>query len=242
MPEQMMQPGCGVELGVPDSLANLAQEVERSEPAAPPINQLSQDPELVQEFLMEAREHLSRIEALMIEIESGASGAESVHGVFRSFHTIKGLAGFLDYEVIQSVAHEVETLLDKARTGALVLTPARVEAVLRAGDYIGTWLGYIEEPAVRPLPADHSSLVALVQSAMAETGESSGPDQGQPEQAEAHEPAPLEAQTERIYESAASDGRSSEDGHGDAHGASRPALQKDEPARTGPRPQIGQAG
>jgi two-component system chemotaxis sensor kinase CheA len=203
MPEQMMQPGCEIELGVPDSLANLAQEVERSEPAAPPVNQLAQDPELVQEFLMEAREHLSRIEALMIEIESGASSAESVHGVFRSFHTIKGLAGFLDYEVIQSVAHEVETLLDKARTGALVLTPARVEAVLRAGDYIGSWLGYIEEPAVRPLPAGHSSLVALVQSAMAETGESSGPNQGQTEQAEAQEKAPVEAQTERVYETAA---------------------------------------
>ena len=203
MPEQMIKPGCGIEPGVPDSLANLAQEVERSEPAALPVNQLAQDPELVQEFLMEAREHLSRIEALMIEIESGASSAESVHGVFRSFHTIKGLAGFLDYEVIQAVAHEVETLLDKARTGSLILTPARVEAVLRSGDYIGTWLGYIEDPAACPQPAEHSSLVALVQSVMAETGESTGPEQGQPEQAEEQEKEPLEAQTERVHEVAA---------------------------------------
>ncbi len=203
MPEQMIKPGCGIEPGVPDSLANLAQEVEHSEPAALPVNQLAQDPELVQEFLMEAREHLSRIEALMIEIESGASSAESVHGVFRSFHTIKGLAGFLDYEVIQAVAHEVETLLDKARTGSLILTPARVEAVLRAGDYIGTWLGYIEDSAACPQPAEHSSLVALVQSVMAETGESTGPEQGQPEQAEEQEKEPLEAQTERVHEVAA---------------------------------------
>ncbi len=143
--QQKIQPGDRIEQGAPDSLASLAQEVGRCETAAPPVNQLAQDPELVQEFLMEAREHLSHIEGLMIEIESGASNAEAVNGVFRSFHTIKGLAGFLDYEVIQSVAHEVETLLDKARTGALMLTPARVEAVLRAGDYIGSWLRYIED-------------------------------------------------------------------------------------------------
>ncbi len=202
MPEQKIQPGYKIEQGAPDSLANLAQEVGRGETAAPPVNQLAQDPELVQEFLMEAREHLSRIEGLMIEIESGVSNAEALHGVFRSFHTIKGLAGFLDYEVIQSVAHEVETLLDRARTGALILTPARVEAVLRAGDYIGAWLSYIEDPATGA-PAEHASLVARVQSAMAESGESSGLGEAEPEQAAAREEKPAEAQVERAPESAA---------------------------------------
>lgn len=202
MSMQKTQTGDGIERGAPDSLANLAQEVGGGGIAAPPVNQLAEDPELVQEFLMEAREHLSRIEALMIEIESGASNAEAVHGVFRSFHTIKGLAGFLDYEVIQAVAHEVETLLDKARTGALVLTPARVQAVLLAGDYIGAWLRFIENPAAGA-PAEHSSLVARVQSAMADTDESSDLDGIAPEQAGALEEKPAEAQVERAPESAA---------------------------------------
>ncbi len=202
MSMQKTQTGDGIERGAPDSLANLAQEVGGGGTAAPPVNQLAEDPELVQEFLMEAREHLSRIEALMIEIESGASNAEAVHGVFRSFHTIKGLAGFLDYEVIQAVAHEVETLLDKARTGALVLTPARVQAVLLAGDYIGAWLRFIENPAAGA-PAEHSSLVARVQSAMADTDESSDLDGIAPEQAGALEEKPAEAQVERAPESAA---------------------------------------
>ena len=200
--QQKIQPGDRIEQGAPDSLASLAQEVGRCETAAPPVNQLAQDPELVQEFLMEAREHLSHIEGLMIEIESGASNAEAVNGVFRSFHTIKGLAGFLDYEVIQSVAHEVETLLDKARTGALMLTPARVEAVLRAGDYIGSWLRYIEDPATGA-PADHLSLVARVQSAMDETGESSGLDSATPEQTPPQEEKTAETVVERVAEGGA---------------------------------------
>ena len=114
---------------------------------------------------MEAREHLSSIEGLMVEIDNGGAAEESVHGVFRSFHTIKGLAGFLDFAVIQEVAHEVETLLDRVRTSELTLNPARVDAVLHAGDYISSWLSYVQNPASGAPPA-HQALVDEVRRAM----------------------------------------------------------------------------
>ncbi|MBE0657224.1 MAG: chemotaxis protein CheA [Bryobacteraceae bacterium] len=151
------------------------------------MNPLAMDPELVQEFLMEAREHLSSIEGLMIEIDNGGAAEESVHGVFRSFHTIKGLAGFLDFAVIQEVAHEVETLLDRVRTSELTLNPARVDAVLHAGDYISSWLRYVENPASGPPPA-HEALVGEVRRAM--LAAAPGAEADQPP---AGEQAPLEA-------------------------------------------------
>ena len=40
---------------------------------------------------------------------------EAINTIFRGFHTIKGLAGFLEFLPIQRFAHEVETLLDLAR-------------------------------------------------------------------------------------------------------------------------------
>lgn len=149
-----------------DNLAFLALGVaDNPETDAAPANVLAQDPELVQEFLIEAREHLSRIEALMIEIENGTCNTEPVHGVFRSFHTIKGLAGFLGYEAIQKLAHEVETLLDLARNSTIALTPERVDVVLQAGDAIGAWLNYIAEPSSGQ-PPGHSALVGRIKSAM----------------------------------------------------------------------------
>jgi len=156
-----------VAVGGEDALANLAEAVAQEEPVP---NLLAQDPELVQEFLVEAREHLAKIESLTMEIERGTCGDEPVHGVFRSFHTIKGLAGFLDFQAIQEISHEVETLLDRVRNKTLTLTPARVDIVLQAADAIAAWLRFIESPA-SGRPAGHAALVGQIQHAMA-----AGPD------------------------------------------------------------------
>jgi two-component system chemotaxis sensor kinase CheA len=134
---------------------------------APPAA-LNQDPQLVGDFLMESREHLANIEARLLEIEQGAHTAETLNSAFRSFHTIKGLAGFLEFEVIQRVSHEVETLLDLARNGQLALDPATVDVVLKSGDYLSSWLRYLEAglrgaPAAEP--GDPGPLIEQVRAA-----------------------------------------------------------------------------
>ncbi|MDT9136419.1 Hpt domain-containing protein, partial [Escherichia coli] len=45
-------------------------------------------------------------------------------------------AGFLDLGDIRAVAHEVETLLDRARNQDLRLTPAIIDVVLASADYL----------------------------------------------------------------------------------------------------------
>ena len=179
-----------------EGLRALAESME--EAAAPASNPLAQDPELVQDFLVEAREHLARIEACLLEIEQGVHTQETLHAAFRSFHTIKGLAGFLDYSVMQRVAHETETLLDLARNGRLVMRPAAVDVVLAAGDYLRSWLDAIEAAAAgRPAapPPDPEALIARIQAAAAgEAGEAeeSGA-AAQPAEAPPREPAQADA-------------------------------------------------
>lgn len=153
-------PAGGDDLG---TLASNVSECPQTETGS--ANSLAQDPELVQEFLMEAREHLARIEALMVEIESSSCSREQVNGVFRSFHTIKGLAGFLEFDAIQTLAHEVETLLDKVRNEVIALTTTRVDVILQAGDAIGGWLNYIGDPSAGR-PPDLSPLLHRIESAM----------------------------------------------------------------------------
>jgi two-component system chemotaxis sensor kinase CheA len=142
-------PGPALELPLEkgeESLMNLADAVAAPAPeGAPAPAALNQDPQLVADFLVESREHLANIEARLLELEQGAAAPETLHGAFRSFHTIKGLAGFLDYALIQEVAHEVETVLDKARNGELVLGPTAVDAALGASDYLSLWLKHIEQ-------------------------------------------------------------------------------------------------
>jgi two-component system chemotaxis sensor kinase CheA len=99
-------------------------------------NPLPADAELVADFVCEANEHLTSIEAQMLVLEKQPGDAEAIHSAFRSFHTIKGVAGFLDLPEIQQVAHETETLLDLARNGSLSITPEIVDVILHAADYV----------------------------------------------------------------------------------------------------------
>ena len=94
------------------------------------------DPEMVGEFITESREHLVAIEHTMLELEADSTSTEAINAVFRGFHTIKGLAGFFEFHGIQEVAHEVETLLDLARTARLAITPLVVDVVLESTDFL----------------------------------------------------------------------------------------------------------
>lgn len=192
----------------PDASEGLRALAESMESAAGAANPLAQDPELVQDFLVEAREHLARIEACLLEIEQGVHTQETLHAAFRSFHTIKGLAGFLDYSVMQRVAHETETLLDLARNGKLVMRPAAVDVVLAAGDYLRSWLDAIEAAAAgraAAAPPEPDALIARIEAAAS----------GGPEEAGAAPPADEPAPQR---EAAAGPGESPAAGQGRAGG------------------------
>jgi two-component system, chemotaxis family, sensor kinase CheA len=124
-------------------------------------NSLAQDPELVSEFVAESQEHLRTIESLLLAIERGSASADAVHAIFRGFHTIKGLAGFLEFGAMQRVSHEVETVLDRVRNGELGLSSEVVDVVLESADFLRKWLAAVQSSETGPDPSD---LIALVQS------------------------------------------------------------------------------
>jgi two-component system, chemotaxis family, sensor kinase CheA len=117
----------------------------RAQPVGATLQAFAEDQEMIAEFVAEAREHLAAIVAGVLELEKDSVSGEEIHGVFRSFHTIKGLAGFLEFSQIQKVAHEVETLLDLARTGRLTITPPVVDVVLGSTDYLRQEIAGIEQ-------------------------------------------------------------------------------------------------
>lgn len=133
--------------------------------AEPAANALAQDAELLNEVIMEATEHLSSVESRLLTLEQHPANAEAIHSTFRSFHTIKGLAGFLDLSAIQQVAHEVETVLDEARNSQLRITPAVIDVVLASKDYLQEALRRLT-PALRggvpQPPADNRELIDRV--------------------------------------------------------------------------------
>lgn len=97
---------------------------------------LEENKELLIEFHAEALDHLEQIEAALLALDDDPQDRDGVDGLFRSFHTLKGNAGFLRLDPMQRLCHEVESLLDLARDGKLVLGPAIITAVLRSRDAV----------------------------------------------------------------------------------------------------------
>lgn len=95
-----------------------------------------QDLDLLRDFLEEAKEHLSSIELNMLALETNPSDEEAINAVFRPFHSIKGVAGFLNLTDVHHLSHEVENLLDAARSGSLQVTDAVIDIVLSAVDVL----------------------------------------------------------------------------------------------------------
>lgn len=97
---------------------------------------IEDDQELLTEFQTEAIEHLEAIEQAVLLLESDPKEAESMSALFRAYHTIKGVAGFLHLVPIQLLAHEVESLLDQARNDKLTLDSKMISIILESRDVV----------------------------------------------------------------------------------------------------------
>jgi two-component system, chemotaxis family, sensor kinase CheA len=95
---------------------------------------LGENQELLSEFHAEAVDHLQQIEAALLILDQQPDNPEALNSIFRSFHTIKGNAGFLGLVPMHTLAHEVESLLDLARNRELRLKPAIITEILRSRD------------------------------------------------------------------------------------------------------------
>ena len=89
-------------------------------------------------FLTESREHLGTCNQLLLEWERDPAGAAGhVAGLFRSIHTLKGMAGTMGYANLAALAHRAENLLEGLRAGKLVPGPDLLDLLFRTVDALG---------------------------------------------------------------------------------------------------------
>jgi two-component system chemotaxis sensor kinase CheA len=123
-------------------------------------------------FLEEAAEHMDAIEAGLLEAESAPSDPDKLNELFRPFHTIKGIAGFLNLRDVNRLTHEIETILDDGRKGELTIATGTIDLILTAVDALKAQLAairqYLAAPTGQPCPQpDIVELMARLQRAAA---------------------------------------------------------------------------
>jgi two-component system, chemotaxis family, sensor kinase CheA len=100
--------------------------------------------EVIREFLLETHENLAQLDLDLVTLEKDPTERETLGRVFRTFHTIKGTAGFLGLLKLQSIAHAGENLLTRLRAGEVVFSPEIASALLGVVDAVRQMLAALE--------------------------------------------------------------------------------------------------
>jgi chemotaxis protein histidine kinase CheA len=171
----------------------------------PPSEDLSDRPEDIDAedlrlFAAEAREHIERIEASLVQLEA-TRDVKLIAEIFRGAHSIKGAAQYLGLEATATLAHRAETLLDRLRSNRLALGPEVVSLLLRSFDTLGALIDTLvrgdgPRPRVRGLVGELDALIAREES-HAQGASDEAPVTGQRSETEvvSVRPAPGEAPT-----------------------------------------------
>ena len=97
---------------------------------------MSSDPldEIKVVFFQECAELLEELEDGLYAMRDGEETDDTVNAVFRAVHSIKGGAGAFGLDLLVSVSHQFETVLDKVRSDQLETTPDLIELFMRCAD------------------------------------------------------------------------------------------------------------
>jgi two-component system chemotaxis sensor kinase CheA len=141
-----------------DKVVEEARSSESEEVQTQQTSIAEEDVPLVLDFITESYEHIESAEAGLLALEAQPGDTEVLNQVFRGFHTIKGMAGFLNLSDIGSLAHSAENLLDLARKGELCLTGNNLDLILSGIDMLKSMLAQLTEAvnAGDPVPAPES--------------------------------------------------------------------------------------
>jgi two-component system chemotaxis sensor kinase CheA len=109
--------------------------------------------EIVQDFLVEAGEILENLTNQVVDLESRPEDRDLLNAVFRSFHTIKGGAGFLQLENLVEVSHKAEDVFDLLRRGERRVDATLMDTILQVLDVLNGMFDEIragQDPAAAP--------------------------------------------------------------------------------------------
>lgn len=88
------------------------------------------------QYAVETEEHIESIESLLVKADAESLNAEEVSGLFRAFHSLKGLSRVMELGALEAIAHRSEDLLGMVREGTAALDKNTVDLLLRSLDAI----------------------------------------------------------------------------------------------------------
>ena len=137
--------------------------------------------EIIRDFLIESHEGLDQLDKALLSLEQDPTDSETLNGVFRTTHTIKGTCGFFGFSKLESVAHVGESLLALLRDKKLLLNQEIATGLLAMVDAFREILSKIEVDQTEG-DTDYTALIGQLNRLQRKekSGELSGTQTGNP--------------------------------------------------------------
>ncbi len=96
-------------------------------------------------YLQEAATHLEGIERSLLALEDGPDDEELVDGLFRHYHSLKGMSASMGYNPIKDLSHAQEERLAGVRKGEAAVTPELIGTLFSSLDRLKELIGRVEK-------------------------------------------------------------------------------------------------
>jgi two-component system chemotaxis sensor kinase CheA len=96
---------------------------------------------LLDAYLAESDECLAAAEEALLHLERMPDDTRSLDAVFRAIHTLKGNSGIFDFDAVTRIAHAMEDLLERLRSGQTVASNGIITLLLESVDVLRGLLG-----------------------------------------------------------------------------------------------------
>lgn len=88
-------------------------------------------------FIDESKEHLQSMNEFLLKLEKEPDNPEYINEIFRSAHTIKGMAGSMGFTRMAELTHKIESVFSLVRDDKLEVTSDLTDIIFEALDRIG---------------------------------------------------------------------------------------------------------
>lgn len=87
-------------------------------------------------FVQEAHEHIQNLNESLLKLEKNPDEKKTLHSIFRSAHTLKGMASTMGYDQITQLCTAMEEILDEIRKGKTNLSTQKIGLFFKCFDIL----------------------------------------------------------------------------------------------------------
>lgn len=111
-------------------------------------------------FVSESRTHLAAFNGLIVNLEEKPDDKAAIDEIFRHAHSLKGMAATMMYEPIANLAHIMEDLLSRVRSGEASFVASLADLLLESSDALSGMVSQVESSG-EAIPDDANLLERL---------------------------------------------------------------------------------